>query len=110
MAHPAKTVNYVYVNDGVVMVNVGDDIRMDVERLPRQDLRRVCAYLGLGGDAKKTNEQLLDAILNHVFDPSNVVDAGMVLRKDDSKGWLSLVSIVEDTVRRVIKEINNEKV
>lgn len=104
MAYPARTVNYVCVNDGHVIVNVGDDIRIDIQRLPRQDLRRVCSFLGLGGDAKKTNDELLDAILNHVFDPSNVVDGGMVLRKDDSKGWISLVAMVEDTVMKVLQQ------
>lgn len=104
MAYPARSVNYVYTRKGMVMVNVGDDIRMDVERLPRQDLRRVCAFLGLGGDAKKSNEQLLDDILNHVLDPSNVVGGGMVLRKDDSRGWLDLTKFIEDTMVRVMEE------
>lgn len=104
MAYPARLVNYVYTHKGMVMVNVGDDIRMDVERLPRQDLRRVCAFLGLGGDAKKSNEQLLDDILNHVFDPSNVLDDGMVLRKDDSKGWLDLTKFIEDTIVETLRK------
>lgn len=106
MAYPARDINFVYVNkpSGAIMVSVGDDIRMDIERLPRQDLRRVCAFLGLGGRATKTNEQLLDDVRSWVSSDENVGAMGIVFSRTDSRGWLDLTKMIEETTLRVLSE------
>lgn len=83
MASTARWVHGVTTDGQLVMVTVGPNQHtvstvVPLGSLPRQDLRRVCAHLGLSGAMNLTNSQLLQSVLDHCGDPANVEGDGKV--------------------------------
>lgn len=85
MANAARWVHAVRVNpdNGRVEVTVGPTRHTTsgteyLEALPRHEIRRVCAHLGLSGAASRTNTDMLEEIRSHCSNLDNVGVDGRV--------------------------------
>lgn len=85
MANAARWIHAVRVNpdNGKVEVTVGPTRHTQsgteyLEALPRHEIRRVCAHLGLSGAATRSKEDMLEEIRGHCSNLENVGDNGRV--------------------------------
>ena len=90
MANKARWVHAVHHRNGFIMVTVGPDSStvtgsVNVDTLPRQDLRRVAAHLGLDGGMSRSNDELHASIHEFVNDRSNHDDDGRIIPNRDRK-------------------------
>lgn len=90
MANKARWVHAVSYRNGFIMVTVGPDSstvtgEQEIHTLPRQDLRRVAAHLGLDGGMSRTNDELNLSINEFVNDPNNQGDGGRIIPNRNRK-------------------------
>jgi hypothetical protein len=84
MANKARWVHAIHHTGGFIMVTVGTNSStvtgtVELHTLPRQDLRRASAHLGLDGGMNRTNEELLRAITEFANDRDNHDDDGRII-------------------------------
>lgn len=83
MANAARWVHAVHMDGEIVKVTVGPNryTTSDVVALgalPRHEIRRVCAHLGLSGAATRSKDEMIYDIVRHCRDVANVGDDGRV--------------------------------